>query len=189
MKLFGSIPSPYVRRLRMWLCNTEHDFIDMQIYTGEDRDRLLAVNPTGKIPMLEDGDTIIFDSRVIFRYLTNKLGYPTLNWEQENHLTLIDAANDSFVSMLLLQRSNVDTTGDDLFFKLQRDRIEASLSELDRLVEKGFFNDWHYPSICLFCLIDWIEFRELHDLQGLEQLKAFHQRHHDRIEATATNPR
>lgn len=189
MKLYGSTTSPFVRRLRIWLFNTEHDFVDMQIFAGADRDALLKMNPTGKIPMLDDNGTAVFDSRVIFRYLTQKLEFPVLSWEQENHLTLIDAANDSFVSILLLQRSDIDVTNDALFFNLQHDRVEATLAELDNLVAKGFFNDWHYPSICLYCLIDWVEFRQLHNLNGLDHLKSFHQRNHDRIEVTATDPR
>ena len=101
LKLYGSTTSPFVRRLRIWLANTEHEFVNMQIFDGPDREILAARNPAMKIPMLEDGDAIIFDSRIIYRYLTDKFAFPEPSWEQENHLTVIDAVNDSLVQILL----------------------------------------------------------------------------------------
>ena len=189
MKLYGSTTSPFVRRLRMWLANVEHEFINLQIFAGKDRETLAERNPTLKIPMIEDQDVVIFDSRVIYRYLTDKFDYPKPSWEQENQLTLIDAANDSLVQMLLLERSEIDTNGDKMYFKLQRERVDATLQHLNDLVEQGHFKDWHYPSICLYSLIDWIEFRTLHDLSGMDALLEFHQDNNQRIEVTATDPR
>ena len=189
LKLYGSTTSPYVRRIRMWLSNVDHEFINLQIFEGKDRELLASHNPTLKIPMLQDGEQMLFDSRVIFRYLTDKMDYPLLSWQQENQLTLIDAANDSLVQLLILKRSEFDTGADKLYFNLQRERVNATLSHLDELVAKGHFNDWHYPSICLFSLVDWIQFREMHDLAGFDQLLAFHADNVSRIEVTATDPR
>lgn len=189
LKLYGSTTSPFVRRLRMWLANVDHEFISLEIFTGKDRELLAKRNPTLKIPMLEDGSEIIFDSRVIYRYLTQKLRFPAPSWEQENQLTLIDAATDSLVQMLLLSRSDIDTNTDQMYFKLQRERVDATLAHLNRMAQDGHFSDWHYPSICLFSLIDWIEFRTLHDLRHVPNLLDFHQDNLLRIEVTATDPR
>lgn len=189
MKLYGSTTSPFVRRLRIWLANVEHEFINLQIFDGKDRELLAKRNPTLKIPMIEDESNIIFDSRVVFRYLTQKLDYPVLSWEQENQLTLIDAATDSLVQMLLIGRSEIDTSEDKMYFKLQRERVESTLSYLNELVGQGVFDDWNYPSICLFSLVDWIEFRTLHDLNNMANLRGFHDKNCQRIEATATDPR
>ncbi|MDF2178526.1 glutathione S-transferase family protein [Aliiglaciecola sp. CAU 1673] len=189
LTIYGSTTSPFVRRLRLLLANTEHQFINMQIFSGADRELLASQNPTLKIPMLKDEDQLIYDSRVIFRYLSDKFDYASLNWEQENLLTLIDSANDSLVQMLLLQRSDIDTKADKLYFNLQRERVDTILKHLNKLVEQGDFAAWDYPSICLYSLVDWIEFRELHDLSAMPSLLAFQQRHHDRIEVTSTDPR
>lgn len=189
LKLYGSTTSPFVRRLRIWLSHVEHEFVNMEIFAGKDREILAQRNPTLKIPMIEDDGEVIFDSRVIFRYLTEKFEYPSLTWQQENHLTLIDAANDSLVQLLLLDRSEIDTDADKMYFSLQRERVESTLQHLNNLAEEGYFQDWNYPTICLFCLIDWIEFRTLHDLVGYEALLTMHRNNADRIEATATDPR
>jgi len=54
LKLYGSTTSPYVRRLRIWLANTQHEFVNVQIFEPADRSDMILKNPTMKIPMLED---------------------------------------------------------------------------------------------------------------------------------------
>ena len=141
MKLYGSTTSPYVRRTRIVLFNTSHEFIDLQIFSNDDRALLAARNPTMKVPCLEDDGRMIFDSRIIFNYLSEKLMLNPLTWEEENQLTLIDAANDSFVQLLLLQRSDVDVEADKLFFSLQKERIN-SLQSHRRAEDEFFFKCW-----------------------------------------------
>jgi glutathione S-transferase len=193
LKLYGSTTSPFVRRLRIWLANTEHEFINLLIFEDQDRQLLASKNPTMKIPMLEDeshGDKqVIFDSRVIFRYLSHKFSDPTLNWDQENQLTLIDSANDSLVQMFILSNSDIQADEDKLFFKLQKQRVNAVLVQLNEMVACQQFASWNYPAVCLYCLIDWIEFRKLHNMQGLTALLEFHDDNTQRIEVTATDPR
>ncbi len=189
LKLYGSTTSPFVRRLRILLANTEHEFIDLDIFSEDDRRQLALDNPTLKIPMLEDDGTLLYDSRVIFRYLTDRVRHPELSWEQENILTLIDSANDSLVQMLILKRSGIDTSEDKMYFRVQRERTGIILQRLNEMAKDMQFDQWHYPAICLYCLLDWIEFRELVSLSELDALLAFQQRHKDRIEIAATDPR
>lgn len=189
LKLFGSTTSPFVRQLRIWMANLEHEFVNMQIFSGKDRRILAERNPTLKIPMLEDDEQVIYDSRVIYRYLTEKFNFPRPSWEQENQLTLINAATDSLVQMLLLERSELDTASDTMYFNLQRERVNATLTHLNELVERGDFENWNYPAICLYCLVDWVEFRTLHDLSEQTALLEFKLENSQRIETTATDPR
>ena len=189
MKLYGSVTSPYVRRIRIVLSATEHEFINLNIFEGEGRDILASKDPTLKVPCLEDDGQLIFDSRVIHSYLLAKLGLPPLSWDQENQLTMIDGANDSFVQLFMLKRSGIEATNDQLFVRLQKERIASTLGLLNEMVSAGEFDGWGYPSVALFTLIDWVEFRELHPLTGLDALKAFREQHIDRIEVTATDPR
>jgi len=52
MQLYGSIPSPYVRRVRLALSGQAFEFISLNIFEQQDRAQLIALNPTRKIPML-----------------------------------------------------------------------------------------------------------------------------------------
>lgn len=189
VKLYGSTTSPYVRRIRILLANIEHDFINMQIFSGEDRAQLTAKNPILKVPMLEDGEDIIFDSRVIFRYLSEKYSLPALTWREENLMSVIDAINDSLVQLFLLKRSDIESSDDKLFFKLQNERIAESFTFLNDAASQGEFEHWEYPAICLFCLLDWAVFRQLADISAHRALLEFLSDHKERIEATSTDPR
>jgi glutathione S-transferase len=171
------------------LANTEHEFVNLHIFDGPGRDQLAAKNPAMKVPVLEDKEQLIFDSRVIYRYLAEKYQYAPLSWEQENQLTLIDAINDSFVQLFMLKRSEIEAGDDSLFYRMHFERIEASLAFLERQVEAGEFASWQYPAICLYTLIDWVEFRQLHGFKDQPHLRDFHQQHQSRIEFTATDPR
>ncbi|MCQ8848409.1 glutathione S-transferase family protein [Alteromonas stellipolaris] len=189
MKLYGSVTSPFVRRIRVVLSNTPHEFLDLQIFSGEDRELLASRNPTLKVPCLEDNGQLIFDSRVIYSYLASKLDHDSLSWEEENLLTLIDAANDSFVQLMLLKRSDIDINQDKLMIRLQKERIESVFSSLSKQLEAGGFSGWTYPEICLYSMVDWVLFRELHSFKDYPLLLEFHEKHRDRIELTATDPR
>lgn len=188
MKLVGSTTSPYARRIRLLLADTPHEFVNLDIYGG-DREALRQQAPALKIPLLVDGEQTLYDSRIIARYLSGKLGLPPLSWDQENLLTLVDAANDSFVSILLSKRSGLDTDQDVLFFNLQRERVSKTLAALADAVEAGDFNDWHYPAICLYCLVDWLDFRELLAGDSAPALLAFRDRFSNREMVQATDPR
>ena len=78
MKLYGSTTSPFVRRIRIVLASIDHEFLNLQIFSGADRELLASRNPTLKVPCLEDGSEIIFDSRIIYNYLADKYQYEPL---------------------------------------------------------------------------------------------------------------
>ncbi len=189
MKLLGSTTSPYVRRLRLWLGGIDYDFVALNIFEGEGRETLKRNNPAQKVPLLLDGEQAVYDSRVIFRYLSQKFDRPALSWDQENTLTVIDAANDTLVSLLLLARSGVATDQQALFFTLQHERIERTLSFLEQQVGAGLFEQWDYPAICLFCLLDWVLLRELFDFSACPNLERFRNLHLNQDRVAETDPR
>lgn len=189
MKLIGSGMSPYVRRIRLFLEGREYDFVNLNIYSPEGRAELAAYTPAMKIPVLIDGNQKVYDSRMVHRYLNDKQEGVPLSWDQENLLTLIDAANDSFVILLLSARSNLNTDTDTLIFNLQKERIERTMPLLEQAVANGEFSTWDYPSICLFCLLDWVNFRDLRDLAEYPNLVDFHNKNTSMPGVEASNPR
>ncbi|WP_394172577.1 glutathione S-transferase family protein [Thalassotalea litorea] len=192
MDLYGSTTSPFVRRTRLLATanlNNALTFHDIDIFDAKGRELLTYHNPTLKVPFVVDGDQHIYDSRVVFRYLTEKFELEPLTWQQENQLTLIDAASDSLVEILLLMRSGIDPSQDGLFFNLQRERLTKLFAVLEQQVEQGLYARWNYPAICLYCLVDWALFRELVDFAPYPQLIGFHQQHDSREDVKLTDPR
>lgn len=174
MKLYGSTTSPYVRRIRLYLQDKKYEFTSLDIFSPEGRDILVKNNPAQKVPALLDEGHYIYDSRVIYRYLAKKFADRELSWDEENQLTLVDAVNDSLVSLFLNEKSGFDTKQDVLFFNLQHQRISKVLSTLNEYVAQGQFLPASYPSICLYALLDWINFRNLYDWQAYHALKDFY---------------
>lgn len=189
MKLIGSKPSPYVRRIRLFLEGVNYDFVELDILGAEGRDELRRHTPAMKIPVLIDADHSVYDSRVIYNYLNDRLKREHLTWEQQNTLTLIDAVNDSLVTLLMLERSEIDTDGDVLIVNLQRERIAETLALLEQKVVDGEFDQWQYPAMCLYCLLDWATFRNLQDFSAYPNLIAFHQQQSSRPVVQSTDPR
>lgn len=188
MKLLGSSTSPFVRRIRLLLGEQPHEFRNLDIY-GADRDELRRHNPALKIPMLIDGEHSIFDSRVIARYLADKFGHQSLSWEQENQLTVIDGANDSVVTLLLSKRSGLDIDQDAMFYKLQHERIRTCMAWLSDQAAAGAFDAWHYPAICAYCLVDWVDMRGMFDFEAFPALLNVREAHRGQSMIAETDPR
>ena len=69
MKLIGSLTSPYVRKVRVFMVEKK---LECQLVLEDvwGTDAVLAANPLGKVPCLVmDGGEAVFDSRVIVEYL------------------------------------------------------------------------------------------------------------------------
>lgn len=192
MKLYGSTTSPFVRRLRIYLADKSYEFENVAIF-GADRDKIKATNPTLKIPMFEDLDNpecpTLIDSGNIHAYLANKFGDEALTYEQQNLMVILNACNDSLVNMLVLDRSGVDTSADNLYFNIQRERNKETFDYLEQAVLNGLFDEWNYVSISLLVLVDWAQFRNLFDFTHYPNLVSFVGQNYSRPKVEETAPR
>lgn len=69
MKLLYAAASPFAAKCRMAARHLKLDVEEVFADATNQAPELLTLNPLGKIPCLIDGDEVIFDSRVITRYL------------------------------------------------------------------------------------------------------------------------
>jgi|TARA_E500000081_G_scaffold148977_1_gene175211 glutathione S-transferase len=191
MKLIGSNPSPFARRVRMWAAQNNVDLalVNLDIFSEQDRPTLASNNPGRKIPVLIDGDLTLSDSTIILRYLIAKAGKTPLSWSQEHLLNIINACNDSLVELALSRRSGFDTNDDKLFFNLQNERIAETLSYLNSHLNDDEFKGCECLNISLYCLLDWICFRELTDFSQHAALVSFYNDYGTRQAAVSTDPR
>jgi glutathione S-transferase len=173
----------------MLMQNVAYEFVEVDVYAPDDRAMLVASNPTLKIPMLMDGQQVVLDSRVIFQYLCDKGLATPLSLVQQNMLTAIDSANDSFIHLFLLKRSEIENAPDKLFFKLQNERIVSVMAYFEKVVDDEAFTQWNYLSMSLFAMLDWLLFRDLYDLQSFPGLLAFHEKYRVETAAVETDPR
>jgi glutathione S-transferase len=83
MKLYGAMLSPYVVRV---VLVARAKGLDIEVIhppgEGPEREAYLKVNPSGKMPFLQDGDFALIESAVIADYLDATLPGPAL-WPNE----------------------------------------------------------------------------------------------------------
>ena len=70
MKIYGSLTSPYVRKVRIFLAEKGQQY-DLVVEGPSDAAGNIArLNPLGKVPLLiRDDDEVLFDSIMIIEYL------------------------------------------------------------------------------------------------------------------------
>lgn len=175
MILYGSIPSPYVRRIRMLLDGQDYQFQPINLYEDKARAEYAKIAPIQKMPMLEDNGQKIFDSHVIAQYIQQKLDLPAPSIEELNLVSAVDAVTDSLIILFYGKKSELDVSNEKLIFKLQLGRIPVVLTWLNTQAELGAFNQWNYASLALISMLDWANFRDLYDFSDYPALaKARH---------------
>lgn len=189
MKLYGSTTSPYVRRLRLLMENIDYEFIHLNIFETKDREELKKISPLLKIPVLVNEPDIIFDSRQIFRYLCESSVHPRIDLEQENLLTIIDGLNDTLITLFAFKRAGLEFPETNSYYQANLERIQLSLKYLEQEASAGRFQYWDYPTMCLYSLIDWIDFRQLADLSKCPNLLSVQQCFADYDIVKSTDPR
>lgn len=162
--LIGSLPSPFVRRIRLVMEHIPHEFKALNIYEPKDAEELKKYTPINQIPVLLDGDTKVWDSRIIFNYLSEKHKINKLSWQEENLLTSIDGALNAGVAILLMKRSGIDTNHSYMIVDRHKERIHSILNFLKNYAETEGLVNWNFITMSLYSFLDWGLFREIIDL-------------------------
>ncbi|AIO36676.1 hypothetical protein DM39_5219 [Burkholderia cenocepacia] len=81
LQILGKIPSINVRKV-LWLCaelNLPFEREDWGSgFRSTDDPAYLALNPNGLVPVIKDGDFVLWESNTILRYLANRYGDASL---------------------------------------------------------------------------------------------------------------
>jgi glutathione S-transferase len=171
--LIGSTTSPYVRKIRLCM----HSKISYELKTinyleQNDAKYLKNVNPINKIPILIDKTEVIFDSRVIYNYLSKKYLWAPLSMKQENILSAIDAALDSSINLFSLQRGGLDLSVPNPYITRQKERIPLLMDYLSLWTYSA--HEWNFLSMSLYSYLDWASFRGQINLDLYPTMKHFH---------------
>jgi glutathione S-transferase len=85
LKVWGRKTSSNVRKVLWCLAELDLEFDRVDIggaFGGNDDSKYRAMNPNGLVPTLEDGDTVIWESNTIVRYLSSIYGKGSL-WPED----------------------------------------------------------------------------------------------------------
>ncbi len=162
MKLFGTAPSPFTRKVRIVLAESgnRYEFVPLtQIQeTGSEK---FAGNPLHMYPVLElDDGRRIFDSAAICDWLLAGAAPETLDRRQVQ--VVINGVIDAGVKIIRARRSEIPDFDRYVMFRQERAAIQEGLCWLEKKAQAGAFaGPFSLLQINLLCLMDWAEFREL----------------------------
>ena len=168
MILFSSPPSPFGRKIKIALsCLGMRDDVTVKaVNTMDPEDDIRGINPLGKIPALDTGDTVIFDSRVILEYLDSQAGagkiLPAGGDDRYAVLTmsaLADGIMDAAILVVFESRMRPAEMRVESFVTYQRDKIIRGLQGL-AMTEyiNGAMPDM--AEIGIACTLDYLDFRK-----------------------------
>lgn len=191
--LIGSTTSPYVRRFRIYLKTLGCDFQGTSVFDPKDRAVLKEISPILKIPILKihhnNSTQYLYESRVIFNYINKTHFKQEVTLQDENFLSVIDGVNDSLITLYLMKLSQMTIEEDKRFVMAQHERVQAGLAFLNEEILKKSKPVCDYIVVSLYCLIDWIKFRELADLSSYGELETLYQELRSQEDYKLTDPR
>lgn len=180
IKLYGVPTSPYVRHARVALATSGLAW-QLEGVTPESIDK----SPMKRVPFIEDGDLMLTDSAVIVRYVRERAGQPFLKTVLDHELfALSSSVLDTGINVFLMNIADsaelAEVSSDsDLasfsprrYFERQYERIGSGINGLNDF-ELASGQPYTDGEIRLACLLDWGLFREIINIDDLQNLQSF----------------
>jgi len=172
MKLYGTLTSPYVRKVRAFLHEKglAHDFV---IEAPSDAAGNVArLNPLGKIPVLvrDDGE-VVFESMMIIEYLDSVRGAPLIpptgeaRWQAQRWHALGQGIFDAVVARLMETR-RPQVAQDAKLIQRQEGKIAGALRFADAHYRGGDYlvgDGLTIADIAFGIGLEYIDLRYAHD--------------------------
>ena len=185
MKLIGSHASPYVRRIRMIMIDHLIEFIPINVFSPEGQEQLAELSPTRRVPVLVDGEVLIWDSMLIHKHITHE----HFDIEFEKDLVLINEANDAALLLYQFKLFGLDNKGDNPLTKIIQQRLDDVLRYFEDMASDEELH-WNTKGIWLYCLLDWMSFRQIIPWESdYPALLGFHKGNQDHEEVKSTQPK
>ena len=175
MKLYGSLTSPYVRKLRILLREkgVACEFVQADAWAADSP--VPRLNPLGKVPVLErDNGSALYDSPVILEYL-DSLKAPALlapageeRWTMLRLQALADGILDATVTRLLESRRPGPQQSPENI-KRQEEKIARALAYASSMPRGEAYlmqNRFTVADLCLGVALEYVDFRYPHDWRG-----------------------
>lgn len=175
MQLYGSLTSPYTRKVRVVLAEKaipcEFVLADAMAADGP----VPALNPLGKVPVLtrDDGSTL-FDSPVIAEFI-DSMAAPALipplgdlRWSVRRWEALADGIMDAVVARLLESRRPVAQQSPE-YVARQEGKVARALAFAEAELGDGVHlvaDQFSLADIALAVALEYVDFRYPHDWRG-----------------------
>jgi len=174
MKLYGTYPSHFCRKVRIVLAELEikYEFVVLKQIAEVGAEKF-AQNPLHQYPVLEDGPLHLIESNIICEYLIETYGknaslsyLPKSNqkFEDKKRFAIINGTMDAGVKLIRAKRSEIPNFEKFTMFQQDKEAFRAGMEWLDNDLGKRSI---YYPGqfsmleITLMCLCEWTVFRDV----------------------------
>jgi glutathione S-transferase len=196
IQLFGTLTSPYVRRVRIVAheLGLACELIDTTTDAGQAT--LRERSPIWKVPAAAIDGSLVFDSHVITELLIASPGQAKLaplavdDLEARNTITVIDGALDALINCLYLARDGI-TGAQSAYVIKQHERAAAALAWLETRVHEGWATsrrELGLPEIALVTTLGWMRFRGMAPIERYPALLDCFERWDARDSFASTRP-
>ena len=144
IKLYDFLPCPFGQKVRIVLVekSLSYELVEVDLAKGEQRrPEFLRLNPYGKVPVLIDEDTVVYDSTIINEYLDDEYPDPGVLPRIESSSLRArarlfeDFADNSFtlqVGLLMAENAKPEAERDPNRLQRIRQTVERVLDYLNR---------------------------------------------------------
>jgi glutathione S-transferase len=171
MKLYGSLTSPYVRKVRAFVQETGLT-VEFTVEAPTDpAGNVARLNPLGKVPVLvRDNGEVLFDSPMIIEYLDSLAATPLLpqsgedRWRIQRWHALGQGMADATVARLMETR-RVQEKQDPGLIARQEGKIAAAMSFAEDHLRGHYLGGERFglADIAVAVALEYIDFRYAHD--------------------------
>lgn len=197
--VYGTLTSPYVRRVRAVAheLGAEVDLVDA--FTEDGQAQLRAASPLWKVPAAKIDGTLVFDSSVIVDTLIRRDGGATSDAVEpiapddlrtRNIVTVVDGVLDALINVFYLDKDGI-SAAQSTYVTKQLDRARASMGWLDEQLDGVWLSPnrrFGVAELALTTTLGWMRFRDRYPVADhLALLHAF-ETHDARPSMAATRP-
>ena len=194
MKLHASNVTPYGRKVRIVLAELGLGYErDLTGAAQRPTDELARLNPALRVPILEDGGQVLFESTLIIEYLLSRhpgrsadapapplagaLTRPAQHWEDRMLQGVLDALLESTANLRQLALSGIQPEQSS-YLQRQQERIRCILDWLEPRADAagllpGLFS---VQDVTLACALEFGEGFAIFPWRGRPRLEALHAR-------------
>lgn len=193
MKLYGTLTSPYVRRVRVVASALGVPYVRIDTRSEEGQAALRAVTPLWKVPTAEIDGQIIFDSRAIVEYLLRTRGHEPIRpvtqhgfIHESNFTQVVDGALDAGIRRFYLEQDDAEIQAP--YLDKEKARVASAMAWIDARVHGPWVTDepgFGFGELVLYTALDWMRFREVYDLSQHPNLVEFMKVHAEDMAPTA----
>lgn len=168
MRLYGSFTSPYVRKVRVLAREKDLHIELIAVDTSQPNNPAAALNPLGKVPVLEREDgSVLFDSPVIVEYLDSLRDTALIpeagewRWQALRWAALADGMMDATVARLIESRRPPSSQSADTL-KKQEHKIANAIAYAERELdgrEWAVANRLTLADLALAVALEYVDFR------------------------------